>query len=138
MKRMSETARAEWSGLCEASKLLKETKDCAVKAVTIVTGVHYVDVHSLMASYGRKPRKGTFNGITRNVLKHLGFKTEKVECRSKTVRTLQREFKYRPGTYLVWTSGHILAIKDGEVLDWTNGRLHRIISVERVKGKYDA
>lgn len=135
MNAMSEAAQSQWTSMCEAAKLLHEIKDCAVKAVTAVTGVHYVDVHSLMAQNGRKHRKGTPNAITRKVLARLGFVTEDVKVWSKTVRTLGREFKGRPGTYLVWTSHHILAIKDGEVLDWTSGRLHRVLRVERVRHK---
>lgn len=133
--KLSETAQSQWTGMCEAAKLLHETKDCAVKAVTAVTGVHYMDVHSLMAACGRRHRKGTPNHITRAVLDRLGFVTEEVKAWSKTVRTLGREFKGRSGTYLVWTSRHILAIKDGEVLDWTNGRLHRVLKVECVRSK---
>lgn len=121
--------------MCEAAKLLRETKDCAVKAVTAVTGVHYIDVHGLMEANGRRHRHGTPNAITRAVLDKLGFATHEIKVWSKTVRSLGREFRNIPGTYLVWTRGHILAIKDGEVLDWTNGRLHRILKVERVTPK---
>lgn len=64
MNAMSEAAQSQWTSMCEAAKLLHETKDCAVKAVTAVTGVHYMDVHSLMAQNGRKHRKGTPNAST--------------------------------------------------------------------------
>lgn len=136
MKRMSETAKTEWETICQHSRDLKETKDCAVKAVTVVTGVHYVDVHGLMQAKGRKRRKGTCNSITYAVLDQLGFYTVDVKVRSKTVNTLGREMKWRPGVYLVWTRGHILAVKGGEVLDWTNGRRHRVLRVEQVLRKH--
>lgn len=133
----ADDAKTEWSVVCSLSKMLKETKDCAVKAIALATGVHYVDVHSLMASKGRKPRKGTLNHITYAALRHLGFVYESVPFRSKTIRTLEREFKYRPGTYLVWVNRHILVLKDGHILDWTQGRQHRIKRVEQIRSKYD-
>jgi hypothetical protein len=115
-----------------ASDMLQEENDCAVIAVSIVTGVHYIDVHGMFEARGRKPRGSTKNWTIWSVLKRLGFQREKVEVQSRTVRTLGREFRDRPGVYLAWTSGHILAIKDGEIMDWTHGRLHRIIEVEEV------
>lgn len=135
---LSDKAKTEWDSMCEHAKALKETNDCTVKAISAVTGVHYVDVHAMLAKHGRPHRKGAKKHTQYNALRDLGFVLEDVKVRSKTIRTLGREFKYRPGNYLVWTRGHVLAIKDGEVLDWTNGRLHRVIKVVRVKGKYDA
>lgn len=129
---LSDKAKADWDRMCEHSKLLKETNDCTVKAITAVTGVHYVDVHALMAKNGRPYRKCSNKQAQYDTLKDLGFKIDFIPFNSKTVRTLGREFRYRPGRYLAWTKGHVLAIVDGEVLDWTNGRMHRVISVARV------
>jgi len=134
---MSETAKAEWGSVCQFSEMLKETKDCAVKAVAMATGVHYVDVHSLMAANGRKTRKGTLNSITYKVLRHLGFKWTGVKFQARTIRTLEREFKHRPGTYLVWVRQHILVMKDGEVIDWTKNRQYRIQRVEQITNKWE-
>ena len=36
------------------------------------------------------------------------------------------------GTFIAYTRGHVLCIKDGVVEDWTNGRQHRIVQVLRV------
>lgn len=120
--------------LQEVSKSIEETKDCAVKAVAAVTGLAYLVVHSAMCRHGRRPKSCTPNRITYEVLKHLGFKNKDVTryYKSKTVRTLEREMKHRRGTYLVWTKGHILAVVKGKVCDWTEGRLHRVIRIERV------
>jgi hypothetical protein len=123
--------------LQQARRSLNETNDCAVRAVAAATDTHYADVHSLMARNGRKPRRGTPNEISRKVLDILGFKTQEVTpfFKSKTIRTLGHELKYRQGTYLVWTRGHILAIVDGEVKDFTKGRCHRVRRIERVVRK---
>lgn len=134
---LSDKAKADWDQMCKHSKLLKEANDCTVKAITAVTGVHYVDVHSLLAKHGRPHRKGAQKHTQYRTLKDLGFKMEHIKVKSKTVRTLGRELKNQPGNYLVWVKGHVLAVKDGEVLDWTNGRLHRINMVVRIKSKWE-
>jgi hypothetical protein len=123
-----------YEDMLSASRSMNETNDCAVKAVAVVTGLPYSDTHSRMARKGREARKGTPNAITRQVLSDLGLVATPIAVRSKTVRTLGREFKYRSGDYLVWTSGgrHLMAIKDGKVCDWTKGRLHRVYRVEKV------
>jgi hypothetical protein len=115
---------------------LGERRDCAVKAVAAVTDTHYVDVHGLMASNGRKARQPTPTVISRKVIAALGFYTTNVtdHYKSKTIRTLGREMKHRKGSYLVWTSSghHILAIVNGQVCDWSEGRCHRIHQIELV------
>jgi hypothetical protein len=117
----------------KCSKDFNETKDCAVKAVSLVTGVHYADVLALMDAKGRKPRKGTPMRIIYATLKHLGYTTVKIDTYdAKTVRTLERQMRHTKGTYLVWVRKHILAVVDGNVIDWTQGRRHRVITVERV------
>jgi len=116
------------------SRMMKEKSDCAVKAVAIAAGIHYVDVHGMMASEGRRHRDGTPNPITYSVLEMLGFRLDDVtnKYKARTVRTLGREMKNVSGSYLVWVRGHILCIRDGEVCDWTNGRLHRIQKIAKV------
>ena len=112
------------------SKSMGETKDCAVKAVAIVTNTPYKVVHGLMAKHGRKPRQGTYMATTMAVLKELGIWVEKnnetsaIQCRSRTVNQLKANLP-KKGRYLVRTSRHILACVDGKVCDWTDGRRHR-------------
>jgi hypothetical protein len=108
------------------SKSLGETKDCAVKAVAIVTNTPYKVVHAMMAKHGRKPRRGTPMGITHKVLKELGVWVERCDdkFRSRTVNQLKSELP-KTGRFLVRTRGHILACVNGKVMDWTDGRRHR-------------
>lgn len=126
------TMEQQFKDMQAAAYKMKETRDCAVKAVAFSCDISYEEAHAALKAAGRKNNKGTPNHLTRKVLKQQGFKTEKYEHRAKTVRTLARELRFVRGTFLVWTRGHILCIKDGKVMDWTKGRLHRITSVERV------
>lgn len=112
-----------------------EHNDCAVRAVSLVTGVHYVDVHGIMQGLGRKHRGGTKSSVTYGALGRLGFGYERVKYVSaRTIRGLSSELDHLHGKYLVWTSGHILAVVNGVIHDWTDGRLHRIKRIERVIG----
>jgi hypothetical protein len=124
----------DYEQLRKAAVEMDERKDCAVKAVAVVAGLPYAEAHQHMEAAGRKRRDGTQDYITRRVLKSLGLKTEQVDVKARTVRTLERELKYRSGNFLVWTSSgrHVMAIKNGKSYDWTQGRLHRILRVERV------
>lgn len=134
MSYKSETFRK----LQQASDSIEETRDCAVKAIAVVGDLSYEDAHTLLELYGRKRNHGTKRYITREALKFLDLQTKDVTeqfraAGAKTVRTLGRVIKNRKGTYLVFTANHILAVKDGEICDWTDGRLHRIQGVERVE-----
>jgi len=108
------------------SKSLGETKDCAVKAVAIVTNTPYKVVHQMMAKNGRRPRQGTPMIVTMAVLKQLGVYVEKADdqFRARTINQLKYDLP-KKGRYLVRTSRHILACVDGKICDWTEGRRHR-------------
>lgn len=107
-----------------------ERNDCAVKAIALVSNTPYMEVWKRLRRHGRR-RRGTTKWImTDAVLAELGCKRKKVKVKARTVRTLERELTR--GTYLVRTRGHILAIINGVVCDWTRDRLHRIVSVEEI------
>lgn len=130
-----------------------ETKDCSVKAFAVVTGCSYKEAHWEMKKAGRPDRKGLpllaqgrrvyreedmpdHNERMIAALKRNGFRVQKVSCNSKTVRTLGRNIK-SDGKFLVFVRRHVLAIKDKKVIDWTNGRCHRIQSVWKVEGDWN-
>lgn len=119
-----------------ASKNMKENNDCAVKAVSLATGASYQKVHRLMKKHGRKDRCATPKFITRRVIKELGFVMVPIGDRhpmqkAKTIASLTPRIPSR-GAFLVSTRGHILALRGGKVLDWTDGRRHRIKNIFRV------
>lgn len=135
---MADYKSDRYKELKAASDKMRETKDCAVMAVAVAGDLTYEDAHCLMELCGRKPRTGTHYWSTCKALKFLDIKTE--DCTelfkmmgAKTVRTLGRVMRGRKGvSYLVRTSHHIFTVKDGEICDWTEGRLHRIQTVERL------
>ena len=62
----------------EKAAALGEANDCAVKAVTIATGLPYEQIHAMMKLKGRKDRKGTMSHITVRVLNELGYRVDKI------------------------------------------------------------
>lgn len=112
-----------------------EHKDCAVVAVAIVCGVDYSTAHRAQQSAGRRSRRGTPMSVTQEALNRLGYRYEKIDLggRScKTVRGAERHPYLQQGKFLIRVSGHILAMADGKVEDYTQGRLYRVIEVFRV------
>lgn len=104
---------------------LNEDKDCAVRAVTVVSNLPYTYVHKVFEQCGRKHRDGTYFETTLKVLQKLNICIETAKTEAKTIRSLKHELPEK-GRFLVRVRGHILAAVDGEIIDWTEGRLHRI------------
>lgn len=139
------------SHICAASEL-NERGDCAVRAAAIVTGANYVAMHSLMASLGRKPRCGTHDNITKDALARYGKKMVNISPESFLTRYPQPHARVLKSvtthhmarfnkvwadgkTYLVWTSGHILAVVNGVNHDWSRGRAARVLKIAIVINK---
>ena len=134
---------ATYDALSQASRSMQEWNDCAVIATAIATGYEedYEGVRYAFELCGRRPRSGTPFHITKKVVGLLDCTIEEVthHFSSRTIRTLEREMRHRKGRYLVRTGGrtvgHLVAIKDGKVMDWSKGRCKRIKEIYRVKDK---
>ena len=128
--------------MLEASDEMQETNDCAVITLAIVTGLTYGTAHKLLEQTGRKARSITHRGNINNVLDFLDFKAQDVTKQyrtlgAKTIRTLGRVMANRKGIYLAYTHDHILAVKDGVIHDWLDGRLHRIVTLVKLRKAHD-
>jgi len=120
----------------QARTQLQEKNDCAVIALSIVMRSTYKEAHQLCASIGRKNRRGTHTRQTFHAIRAAGFKLEPVK------RMVQKNgCKYTPktigdklkrGYYLCFCRGHVFAVVNGDVEDWTEGRQHRITSAYKV------
>ena len=86
----------------------------------------------MFAKHGRAQGCGTSMNMIYGVLKELNIISEPdVNLHAKTVLTLERELP-KKGRFLVWTKCHVLAAIDGEILDFTKGRRHRVKYVEKI------
>ena len=114
----------------------KDMNACAVRALTIVLDLPYNEVFDLLQAAGRKYQSGTSTTIIEQVILNQGkriikkFPTQ--ENGSKYTPKTIHNITYR-GTYLAFTSGHVLAIINGKVIDWTENRKHHIKSVWKIE-----
>ena len=104
-----------------------EKNDCGVIALAIASGSTYKDAHAACARAGRKPRDGTTLPTLAMACHRL--KTPVRAYESVTGHTIGKiAAKLPTGTYLLFTRGHVAAMIDGIVHDWTQGRRHRVIA----------
>lgn len=122
-----------WSELTLSSMHKNESKDCAVRAIAIACGVDYNEAHLALNIAGRKNRSGTWDWQINDAIELLGksykyhFPTQPNGCRY-TPKTIGK-WVDKNKTYIAKVRGHVLAVKGGVVVDWTNGRKHRIFQV---------
>lgn len=136
----SETYHPLFQQLLVESRTMDETNDCTVKAVCVTTGLPYNQVHEVFRQCGRKSGRGVHRSVTFAALSRLGYyhidmTMDFYHCDLlKTMAGLKGKVR-KDHTYLVFINGHVAGLKNGEVIDWTNSRRHRIMSVYRVVKK---
>ena len=128
---------------------LHERNDCSVRAIAAASGQSYDYVHGLFAAAGRKTGKGTRTSITNCVVAQLGLKLEDVPSQHfldryppahrKALRNVTTHHADRfPAawadghTYVLFTTGHMLAVVNGVNHDWTRGNALRVKRICRV------
>lgn len=132
------------------SEARNERADCTVKAVALVTGLTYSECHEALADVGRKNRQGLPYHFTRKAIQGLGFDVKDYYPASHSVSSDEREGvipvriktattaeRYLPsnGRFLLGMNGHIAAVVDGKLEDWTAGRRHPLIRLSEVVPK---
>ena len=112
-------------------KQAREKATCAVRAVSCTTKTEYTKTWEMFRDMGRKTGCRTPNGITKGVIRLLGYKLEPWTVDAKTVRTVERELPTK-GSFLIWVPHHVLARVDGHTYDWAANRLKRVKEVHRI------
>jgi len=121
--------------LAAKSKSFGEKNDCSVKAVAIVMNASYEEAHTALKNAGRRSGKGASVPMIMEAIRSLGGYVTGWKDIKNHGGTSQRRCPVsriagrlpRKGRYLALTRNHIAAVKDGEVLDWTEGRRHQVI-----------
>lgn len=115
-----------------ASSQIGERNDCTVKAIAIAGQFEYQKVHSALAARGRRKGNGTVPLVWERAMRDLGLTWTETTPRKPdggqyTMKTIGRVFP--KGRHIVQVNGHVAALVDGEVEDWTKGRQHRVTRV---------
>lgn len=114
-----------------AKKYYKDSNFCSVVAVATVCNMSFGKARIKMEKAGRPHRKGAYQWHYHEVIKRRGFKLEPVYgFEGHHAKTMGK--KLSSGTYLVSVRGHVLAIVDGVINDWSASRSHRVREVYRV------
>jgi len=122
-----------FTNLRQAGDNIGEKRDCAVIATAVVTGLPYDPVHTLFHSFGRRNRCGTPMPVTHRVLAHLNHKLHDITkfFSPSSVRSLAPQLPSK-GKFLIRTRGHIVAVVDGFVHDWSSMRKLYVQSIYQV------
>lgn len=144
--------RDEFSAVAEEAHSLGDKSFCSPAAIALLTGESFTKIKEMMEAHGRKHRQGTPKFIADRVLDELGFKRIRVDLAAviasypkphcdvlKNVTTHHaRRF---PGSfdpakrYLAHVRGHVAAIINGEVQDWSINNSLRIYKLEEIVRK---
>ena len=140
----------EWEEMHAKASEIGERNDCAVKAVAFAAGIPYERAWELLNKHGRKTGGGTLPSITEAVMKELGCELTEVKAydfisrypghHSKALKNVTTHHPARfPDVwkdgqiYLMSVRGHILAVVNGEVMDWSRRRALRALRIMRVQ-----
>lgn len=146
---MARTITPEYVALTKEQQLYREDNDCTVKALALTTGISYAEAHKLLASLGRVNGKGFSSFLTREAVAHTGKRIRQVKVIEEIVHQYPGKHKNKlratthqparfPGawkngkTYMAFTKGHVLAIVDGVVHDWTSEKSFYILNMWEV------
>lgn len=128
----------KYDELKRAGRALGETNDCSVVSWSVVTGDDYAVAHNKVSRLALRPQgNGPKWGNLIAAYLHDGWRLENVTAEvrgrgGKTVTSIGR--LGLPGRHLVvvGNGSHVLGVRDGEVIDWSEGRRHRACQVWRV------
>lgn len=113
-----------------------ECRDCSVISAAIAGRVSYKVAHAALKAQGRKDRGGAYTFQSVEALQSLGCTVERLQFGPQpngngwTAASIGRRFPR--GYYLVTFRGHIAAMVNGKLEDWTAGRRHKVLGVYKV------
>ena len=114
-----------------AQNYYHETNCCTVIAVATVLNQSFGKARYKMQKAGRVARKGTIADVYHQVIKRSGYELTWVDgFQGHHVKSMGQ--KLGKGTYLVQVRGHVLAVVDGVINDWSKDRSLRVRTVYKV------
>ena len=93
---------------------------CSVIAMAVGCEIAFSRARAIMAKQiARQNGRGTQSRHALQLIRDMGYETQRVFVRSKTLKTVQRELAGTSGTFFIYTSGHVSCVKDGVMQDWS-------------------
>jgi len=106
-----------------------ERNDCAVRATALALCLDYSVVHKAFLKHGRKPRHRSLPFVTRRAI--LEFANVFPTYEPKTLLS-QFVKDHNVGHYIVHVRGHLFALCDGVVFDWTLAGRRKVLGYWKV------
>ncbi len=140
IKRAFPLSRTTYKKCMEESAKRNEDNDCSVKAVAIAGRVTYDLAHKTLEMYGRRHRKGASVGAIAAAFMSIQASMIEIDRdklikrnggRTLTVNNIVQHLS-KSKNYVLYIAGHILAVKNGQVQDWTEGRRHHVTSIYEI------
>ena len=107
---------------------------CAVLATAVVCDLSFGKALSFSKKVGRQHRKGSSLQMIRTMLSlNNKILTElPADIHGKTLKTVGRNASATTGRYLYLVKGHIAAVRDGILEDWSTDSSRRVLAVWQV------
>ena len=117
-----------------------ERNDCVVKALTAISELPYGTVHEVCRLAGRKRGRGMHMYKWLPLIDTVGCKVtgkkyepKKPDGSGYTMKTILKGL-HPNKKYLVHVRGHVAAVVNGKIVDWSAGRQHRVKTVYEIDG----
>lgn len=131
-----ESARSGVSYLESVCPTFQDSGCCTAIAMSALLDQDFdVSLYALMEVTGKRPGAFGWTPYLRTYAA-LGFDViPQEEYTAKTVTTLERDPALSQGRFLISVSGgrHAVAMVDGKVIDWTEGRRYRIHKIWKIE-----
>lgn len=111
-------------------RALGDDNDCAIISLAIAADIKYVSASKLLDALGREWRVGSTMEAIYTAASLLGLDVEDEEV-SMSLEEAAKE--YNSGSYLVELEGHVLAMVDGIVHDYSEDMSREVMSVAELK-----
>lgn len=121
----------EYKRLHEISDIMGDKDSCGVVALASATGLTYKKAYDIFEQEGRKKGTGVWDHQIVNATKRSGYWP-----RQFYAKYLMKEYKYantmtfnnavkvlsKKKTYMLIGSSHVATLRNGKIVDWTQGR----------------
>jgi hypothetical protein len=125
-----------YSAMREALTATGDTNFCSVIALAFALDISPAQAQKRLREFGRRKGKGITLPVLLLAIVEGGRSYKRLtkhRCtKAKTMITLMKSIPKR-GTFLVYQTTHVAIVRDGEVMDWSEGRRKRIIAVYRIE-----
>lgn len=111
----------------------REDNDCGVRALAVACNIPYEKALWSLQEAGRIAGQSCCMPQIIDAAHRLRHAMVATDCKSKTIRTVERELANTHGGFIVTTLNHAVGVWNGELIDHARGRLWRLDGVYRIE-----